>query len=77
MLRQGVVTESLGLLSSLLDIRPNQEFQRATFHGAVVSFFLALAVCLLIWRELRFSMETETVSSLFVNSTIASRVNVT
>lgn len=60
----------------LLD-RPKEEFQRATLHGAVLSFVLAVAVALLIWRELRFSLEVQTVESLFVNATISTRFNVT
>lgn len=58
-------------------IRPKAEFQRSTFHGAIVSLFLMAVVSLLIWRELRFSMQTETVESLFVNATIAPKVTIT
>lgn len=58
-------------------VRPKSEFQRRTMHGAVVSLLLGVLVNLLIWRELRFSMQTETVERLFVNSTIAPEVTVT
>ncbi|CAM9961099.1 unnamed protein product [Pylaiella littoralis] len=62
-----------------LDIyaRPKQEFQRATVHGAVVTIVLVGAVLALAWRELTFSMKTEIVQKLFVNSTISPTVNVT
>lgn len=46
-------------------------------HGAVVSLVLAAVVVALVWRELVFSMNTETIESLFVNSTISPTVNVT
>lgn len=46
-------------------------------HGAVVTLVLAAAVVALTWRELAFSMKTETVEHLFVNSTISPTVNVT
>lgn len=57
--------------------RPKKEFQRATLHGALVSVVLAAAVIALTWRELGFSMNTEVVESLFVNSTISPSFNVT
>ena len=53
------------------------EFQRGTVHGAVVTLVLTAAVVALTWRELVFSMTTETVENLFVNSTISPTVNVT
>ncbi|CAN0187037.1 unnamed protein product [Discosporangium mesarthrocarpum] len=61
-----------------LDIyaRPKREFQHATVHGAVVSCVAAVAVTLLFWRELQFSLQTETVEQLFVNSTINPMLNI-
>eukprot|EP00903_Cladosiphon_okamuranus_P021822 g20066.t1 len=57
--------------------RPKREFQRGTVHGAVVTGVLIVTVLALAWRELRFSMRTEVVEKLFVNSTITPTVNVT
>lgn len=57
--------------------RPKREFRRATVHGAIVTVVLVGAVFALIWRELAFSMKTEIVEQLFVNSTINPTVNVT
>eukprot|EP00904_Undaria_pinnatifida_P008970 jgi/Undpi1/5202/HiC_scaffold_2.g00484.m1 len=77
----GAGGSSAGSLRQLkrLDIysRPKMEFQRGTVHGAVVTLVLTAAVVALTWRELVFSMTTETVENLFVNSTISPTVNVT
>lgn len=62
---------------SITTPRPKREFQRATLHGAAVSIFLVLASVALTWRELVFSMRTETIERLFVNSTISPTINVT
>lgn len=63
--------------STFVDDRPKREFQRATVHGAIVTVVLVGAVLALTWRELAFSMRTEIVEQLFVNSTINPTVNVT
>ena len=43
----------------------------------MVTVVLLAAVLALTWRELCFSMKTEVVEKLFVNSTISPTVNVT
>ncbi|CAM9207679.1 unnamed protein product [Hapterophycus canaliculatus] len=73
-----VPEESLRKLKRLdIYARPKREFQRATVHGAIVTLVLVGAVLALTWRELTFSMKTEIVEQLFVNSTINPTVNVT
>ncbi|CAM9341257.1 unnamed protein product [Scytosiphon promiscuus] len=74
----GIPEESLRRLKRLdIYARPKREFQRATVHGAMVTLVLGVAVLALTWRELKFSMKTEVVEQLFVNSTINPTVNVT